>query len=110
MREIKKMSARETFSSPRPLKYASIEWKLRLRITLGIIMKIIYFPQPNMKDPFTETCFNGFENSFIFDSSQQLKAKETTYMKALAEEWKKRDTEREVLTQKKVRSYSLISC
>ncbi|GFS03226.1 centrosomal protein of 120 kDa [Elysia marginata] len=36
---------------------------------------------------------------------KQLKTKEATYMKALAEEWKKRDTEREVLTQKKLTEY-----
>ncbi|GFO36195.1 centrosomal protein of 120 kda [Plakobranchus ocellatus] len=36
---------------------------------------------------------------------KQLKLKESTYMKALAEEWKKRDTEREVLTQKKLTEY-----
>ena len=32
----------------------------------------------------------------------QLKQKEMMYMKALAEEWKKRDREREVLMKKKV--------
>ena len=32
----------------------------------------------------------------------QLKQKEAQYMRALAEEWKKRDKEREVLMQKKV--------
>lgn len=36
---------------------------------------------------------------------KQLKTKEVAYMKALAEEWKKRDTEREVLTQKKLTEY-----
>ncbi|KAK3743125.1 hypothetical protein RRG08_063983 [Elysia crispata] len=36
---------------------------------------------------------------------KQLKTKEAAYMKALAEEWKKRDTEREVLTQKKLTEY-----
>ena len=37
---------------------------------------------------------------FIF---LQLKQKEMMYMKALAEEWKKRDRERELLMKKKVR-------
>lgn len=32
----------------------------------------------------------------------QLKQKEASYMKALAEEWKKRDRERELLMKKKV--------
>ena len=32
----------------------------------------------------------------------QLKQKEASYMKALAEEWKKRDREREILMKKKV--------
>ncbi|KAK7009202.1 centrosomal protein of 120 kDa [Biomphalaria glabrata] len=36
---------------------------------------------------------------------KKLKMKEAAYMKALAEEWKKRDTEREVLTQKKITEY-----
>jgi centrosomal protein CEP120 len=34
--------------------------------------------------------------------SQQLKDKELTYMKALAEEWRRRHKDREVLMQKKV--------
>ncbi|CAL1540527.1 unnamed protein product [Lymnaea stagnalis] len=36
---------------------------------------------------------------------KKLKLKEATYMKALADEWKKRDTEREVLTQKTLTEY-----
>ncbi|KAH9488810.1 hypothetical protein Btru_064837 [Bulinus truncatus] len=36
---------------------------------------------------------------------KKLKMKEAAYMKALADEWKKRDTEREVLTQKKIAEY-----
>ncbi|BFY97039.1 hypothetical protein BsWGS_00079 [Bradybaena similaris] len=36
---------------------------------------------------------------------RQMKQKEATYMKALADEWKKRDTEREILTQKKLTEY-----
>ncbi|KAK6179237.1 hypothetical protein SNE40_011643 [Patella caerulea] len=36
----------------------------------------------------------------------QLKQKEMSYMKALGEEWKKRDTEREVIMQKKVTEYN----
>ena len=39
---------------------------------------------------------------FHFFQFEKLKTKEASYMKALAEEWKKRDTEREVLMQKKV--------
>ncbi|CAG5135088.1 unnamed protein product, partial [Candidula unifasciata] len=36
---------------------------------------------------------------------RQMKQKEAAYMKALADEWKKRDTEREILTQKKLTEY-----
>ncbi|KAL3867406.1 hypothetical protein ACJMK2_044608 [Sinanodonta woodiana] len=36
----------------------------------------------------------------------QLKQKEMMYMKALAEEWKRRDTERELLTKKKLTEYA----
>ncbi|OWF54108.1 centrosomal protein of 120 kDa-like isoform X2 [Mizuhopecten yessoensis] len=36
----------------------------------------------------------------------QLKQKETMYMKALAEEWKKRDKEREILMKKKMAEYA----
>lgn len=36
----------------------------------------------------------------------QLKQKETVYMKALAEEWKKRDKEREILMKKKMVEYA----
>ncbi|XP_060082767.1 centrosomal protein of 120 kDa-like [Ylistrum balloti] len=36
----------------------------------------------------------------------QLKQKETVYMKALAEEWKKRDKEREILMKKKMAEYA----
>ncbi|XP_059160002.1 centrosomal protein of 120 kDa-like [Physella acuta] len=36
---------------------------------------------------------------------KKLKLKEATHMRTLAEEWKKRDTEREVLTQKKLAEY-----
>ncbi|XP_077989016.1 centrosomal protein of 120 kDa-like [Glandiceps talaboti] len=37
---------------------------------------------------------------------QQLKEKEVTHMRALAEEWKRRDKERELLVRKKVDEYS----
>lgn len=40
----------------------------------------------------------------------QLKQKEMMYMKALAEEWKKRDREREVLMKKKVGLILCITC
>ena len=36
----------------------------------------------------------------------QLKQKEMQTMKVLAEEWKKRDTEREVVTKKKLQEYA----
>lgn len=36
----------------------------------------------------------------------QLKQKEIMYMKALAEEWKKRDREREIITKKKLAEYT----
>ena len=36
----------------------------------------------------------------------QLKQKELQHMKVLAEEWKKRDTEREVVTKKKLQEYA----
>ncbi|XP_071098431.1 centrosomal protein of 120 kDa-like [Haliotis cracherodii] len=45
----------------------------------------------------------GQEQAF----ENQLKQKEAAYMRALAEEWKKRDREREVLLQKKVVEYTL---
>ncbi|XP_063434844.1 centrosomal protein of 120 kDa-like [Mytilus trossulus] len=45
-----------------------------------------------------ETQEKNFEN--------QLKQKEASYMKALAEEWKKRDREREVLMKKKLAEYA----
>ena len=53
------------------------------------------------KNPDHETvyCINSKAMSIV---PLQLKQKETQYMRALAEEWKKRDKEREVLMQKKV--------
>uniref|UniRef100_A0A0B6ZYD3 C2 domain-containing protein n=2 Tax=Arion vulgaris TaxID=1028688 RepID=A0A0B6ZYD3_9EUPU len=39
------------------------------------------------------------------DFERKMKIKETTLMKTLAEEWKKRDTEREVLTQRKLTEF-----
>ncbi|NXP55906.1 CE120 protein, partial [Heliornis fulica] len=42
----------------------------------------------------------------IFEN--QLKEKEKAHMKALAEEWKKRDREREALVKKKVAEYTLL--
>ncbi|KAI5272763.1 hypothetical protein MUG91_G151n15 [Manis pentadactyla] len=44
---------------------------------------------------------------FISDSSQ-LKQKELAHMQALAEEWKKRDRERESLVKKKVAEYTVL--
>jgi len=45
----------------------------------------------------------GFLFLFCFE---KLKKKEVAHMQALAEEWKKRDREREALVKKKVRKYS----
>ncbi|DAA27694.1 centrosomal protein of 120 kDa [Bos taurus] len=44
---------------------------------------------------------------FVSDSSQ-LKQKELAHMQALAEEWKKRDRERESLVKKKVAEYNIL--
>lgn len=48
--------------------------------------------------------YNVITETYLF----QLKSKEQEHMKTLAEEWKKRDKEREVLTKKKV--YTLHFC
>ncbi|XP_064607964.1 centrosomal protein of 120 kDa-like isoform X3 [Liolophura sinensis] len=39
---------------------------------------------------------------------KQLKEKETLYMRALAEEWKRRDKERELLTKKRIDEYNAL--
>ncbi|KAF4787599.1 Centrosomal protein of 120 kDa [Turdus rufiventris] len=44
----------------------------------------------------------------IVSDSSQLKKKEMVHMQALAEEWKKRDREREALVKKKVAEYNVL--
>ena len=52
--------------------------------------------------------YNNFSFFFFILNIFKLKQKEITYMKVLADEWKKRDKEREIVLQKKVLIFSFV--